>query len=496
MSDAMVPITAEWALWGKQPDGTGYNLLESSDGTIAPAAFTEIIVQHFPAPLDDLPQVTVSGFTHGTTRYVGIAVHDHSASAPPDAAGRPVVFTSCYCVPFSQLTAGAVSYQAMYERFLGFPLPITSRSPIRTELRGAEPASPPANQLALRVAALLLIDKRVCVSGASDVPLDERLRFLDDVASLLPYRMRGKLSAATWVDSFHLADRLRLFFSDRSSEPGVVQVDWRKDDNARIGDSVADRYVAWLRDDVVGSIAELGAMTEEQEFDKPAIWRTMSEPKEWSRQRRQRAREEPADASHLWASWQSHPDHPRHYAPPPKDWVDRALRSAVHRGLLMFNPPEEMQQGRKDRIEVGIAQSCALREELVKGLRGRGSPQFEAIETASFMSVELKGDAFQITPYSAPIQIVAPLARWEFDVLPQQFGVQMLILSVCLLVAVPGLEGMPNGFRSIPVVEREIRISINFGYGARRFFAGNWQWLIATAAGFGGGIGAWVALLH
>jgi len=50
------------------------------------------------------------------------------------------------------------------------------------------------------------------------------------------------------------------------------------------------------------------------------------------------------------------------------------------------------------------------------------------------MSVEFKGDAFQITSYSTPEQVVAPTARWEFDVLPVRAGLQTLILCVCLRV--------------------------------------------------------------
>ncbi len=102
------------------------------------------------------------------------------------------------------------------------------------------------------------------------------------------------------------------------------------------------------------------------------------------------------------------------------DLVSKAVQSAVHRGLLVFNPPEEMRQGHTDRVEVGVARSAALRESLLGNLHGRGLPQFAEVETSSFMSVELKGDAFQITSYSALEQIVAPVARWEFDVVPLQ----------------------------------------------------------------------------
>jgi hypothetical protein len=46
------------------------------------------------------------------------------------------------------------------------------------------------------------------------------------------------------------------------------------------------------------------------------------------------------------------------------------------------------------------------------------------------------------------------------------------------------------------VLERDIRIHVDVVYGTRRFVTGNWQWLVGTAVGLGGGIAAWIALVH
>jgi Caspase domain len=181
---------------------------------------------------------------------------------------------------------------------------------------------------------------------------------------------------------------------------------------------------------------------------------------------------------------------------PADDWVRNAVQAAVQRGLLVFNPPEEMRQGHKDRVEVGIARSASLRESLLDRLHGRGQPQFEEIETSSLMSVELKGDAFQITSYSVLEQIVEPLARWEFDVMPIRAGLQTLTLCVCLRVALPRVAELGGAQLSVPVLERDIRIRINVPYGTRRFLVGNWQWLVGTAVGLGGCLAAWIALVH
>lgn len=165
-----------------------------------------------------------------------------------------------------------------------------------------------------------------------------------------------------------------------------------------------------------------------------------------------------------------------------------AVRSAVRDGLLVFNPPNEMRQGIPDRVEVGVVRSTALRDVLVDRLRGHGAPQVQEIETSSFMTVELRGDAFKITSYSSPEQVVAPAARWEFDVLPVKAGAQTLLLCVCLRLATPKLERFGEARKSVPVAEKTIRVRVNVPYSTRRFVANNWQWLFATVIGLGGGL--------
>jgi hypothetical protein len=159
----------------------------------------------------------------------------------------------------------------------------------------------------------------------------------------------------------------------------------------------------------------------------------------------------------------------------------------------MFNPPAEMNQGRGERMEVGIARSPELREALAAGLRGHGTPQFEEVSTSPFMGVELRGTSFEITSFSPPEQLVAPTARWEFDVRPNRAGYQTLILCVSLRVDSPAATG---GRIAIPVLEREIKIRVDIGFSTRRFVTTNWQWLIATIAGFGGALVAWIELFH
>jgi tRNA A-37 threonylcarbamoyl transferase component Bud32 len=175
------------------------------------------------------------------------------------------------------------------------------------------------------------------------------------------------------------------------------------------------------------------------------------------------------------------------------DAISRAVKAAVKPGLLSFNPPAEMVQGRKERVEVGIARSPELHEALATGLRGRGDLQFEGIGTSPYMGVELSGSSFEVTSFSPLEQLVAPVARWEFDVRPFRAGRQKLALCVSMRIDSPKTTG---GRIAVPVLEQEIRIRVDLGFSTSRFLAKNWQWLIATILALGGALAAWAALLH
>jgi serine/threonine protein kinase len=176
----------------------------------------------------------------------------------------------------------------------------------------------------------------------------------------------------------------------------------------------------------------------------------------------------------------------------PDDPISQVVESAVKPGTLTFNPPAVMVQGRWERVEVGVARSLELREALTAGLKGRGEPQFEQISTSSFMSVELSGPAFTVRSFSPAEQLVPKIGHWEFDVMPNRAGRQILSLCVSLRVDSPTTSGRI----AVPVLERKIRIRVAVGFSTRRFLVENWQWLIATVLGVGGALAAWVALFR
>jgi type II secretory pathway pseudopilin PulG len=162
------------------------------------------------------------------------------------------------------------------------------------------------------------------------------------------------------------------------------------------------------------------------------------------------------------------------------DLVRTALAELVQPGRLLFNPPDRMQLGQTERVEVRLTRTPALDAELIKHLRGHGEPQIEDIPTAPLMAVTLKGDGFQITAYSDEEQGVtqSEITTWEFDIRATRRGQQSLIMSVSLRIPVPG---QPTEHKSIPVREATIDVTVGAPALIGHFVTSNWQWFIGTA---------------
>lgn len=162
------------------------------------------------------------------------------------------------------------------------------------------------------------------------------------------------------------------------------------------------------------------------------------------------------------------------------DLVRSAFVELVQQGRLLFNPPDRMQLGQTERVEVRLTRTLELDAELFEHLRGHGKPQVEEIPTAPLMAVTLKGDGFQITPYSDEEQSVTRegITTWEFDIQALKRGQQRLVMCVSLRIPVPG---QPLEHKSIPVREAIIDVQVGAPALIAHFVSSNWQWFIGTA---------------
>ena len=160
--------------------------------------------------------------------------------------------------------------------------------------------------------------------------------------------------------------------------------------------------------------------------------------------------------------------------------VHREFDEGQQPGRLLFNPPDRMQLGHTERVEVRLTRTLKLDAELLGHLHGHGEPQLEEIPTTPLMAVTLKSDGFQITPYSDEEQRISEnqITTWEFDIRALKRGPQLLVMSVSLRIPVPG---QTSERKSIPV--REVTIDVQVGELALvgHFLASNWRWCITTA---------------
>jgi hypothetical protein len=177
----------------------------------------------------------------------------------------------------------------MYRAFGAVTLPARDGPPREVAITAAARPIPGIDALAMRVAPLLLTGAPVCVLGADDTGLEERLRFIDTVMGLLPYGFRARMAAATWTRPTHRNHRFRLFFSSepRAAEKPDHVVSWGEPELAKVPGGDAGHYYGWLADKLT-PLASLAQMHRELGFgdsaDSEAL-RLVDEIRLWRRPR-------------------------------------------------------------------------------------------------------------------------------------------------------------------------------------------------------------------
>ncbi len=116
----------------------------------------------------------------------------------------------------------------------------------------------------------------MCILGADQLDTGDRLRFLDTVASLLPYGMRSHLSASTWTSSTFQGHKFRLFFASAPRSADDHLIVWDQTNDAPIGHLYADDYLDWLREDAQQRAVQLSTATEPMGFAGPEVLRMLA----------------------------------------------------------------------------------------------------------------------------------------------------------------------------------------------------------------------------
>lgn len=151
--------------------------------------------------------------------------------------------------------------------------------------------------------------------------------------------------------------------------------------------------------------------------------------------------------------------------------------SKIKVGKIMFNPPEEMTEGERERVEVRISQN--LKEDLTEKLKGKGIAHVEEIFVSSVMKARLTGGTFKIVAFSEEEQIVSTsgYSQWEWDVTPLKAGMRILGLSVAVSIK---LKEFGEKTKSLPVMEKEIVVKVSPKYRVFNFLKNYWAWIIGT----------------
>ena len=278
MTCRTIPVTAQWALEGKQPDGEDYRILACSTGDLNRGHFADALSRFQLGELNTLPQVSVSYARHGAQQgmsYVALGIHWYATEGQRhadgvgqrDNQGRPTAYTSYFCLPYKRLAAGAIGYLAMHQALRDVTLTVADGPPKEVPIAMPTSRTPPSEDLAVRVAPLLLTGRPVCVLGAEGTSMLDRLEFIDTVMGLLPYGFRSRMTAATWTRATNRNHRFRLFFSSapRADEPDHVVTWGDSPDLVHVPDKEAGEYLDWLQDNI-GPLAHLADLTNEMGF--------------------------------------------------------------------------------------------------------------------------------------------------------------------------------------------------------------------------------------
>ncbi|TQV85840.1 FHA domain-containing protein [Aliikangiella coralliicola] len=145
-------------------------------------------------------------------------------------------------------------------------------------------------------------------------------------------------------------------------------------------------------------------------------------------------------------------------------------------GILMYNPPQKMKLGTKERVEVRI--STKFMKELAANLKGAGKPQFEKLKISEFMKVKLIGNDFDILALSEEEQIVSDndVTNWSWDITAKSLGLKEIHLKVTSRFKLEtGQE-----FKDYPIIDNEIFISVNPTYSLRKFANTYWKWIMTS----------------
>jgi hypothetical protein len=233
-------LTADWAWISKIPgSGDDYAIIGASAGVIDVRSFAWQFVAGVPSgavPLDSPgapPWVTFGAHPASTGPVVSVSMQLPPEEDALDQAGRPI-WPRFFCAShYKDARVVGASFQTLVAAMMAMELDASDPSPIALGIR-TQPLDDRSGLIAAvnefgvnrmaAIAAALLDDRQVAVTGTSGMLLPERLRLLDAAVALLPYGFRAVLTASSAVDR-KITHQIRLVLTDFPDEHTQVVVD-------------------------------------------------------------------------------------------------------------------------------------------------------------------------------------------------------------------------------------------------------------------------------
>lgn len=158
-----------------------------------------------------------------------------------------------------------------------------------------------------------------------------------------------------------------------------------------------------------------------------------------------------------------------------KDLIKNEIEN-LKNGQILFNPPNEMKAGTRNRVVVRISQDKSF--DLSKNLKGNSVPLIEGLKIGGLMQVYLFSYDFSIKTLNLESQVIMPtgFTEWAWDVTPIKSGNLDLILRITVQLQFPyGVEK-----KDYPLMEKTIKVNSNPVYSAKIFLQENWKWVITA----------------
>jgi hypothetical protein len=171
---------------------------------------------------------------------------------------------------------------------------------------------------------------------------------------------------------------------------------------------------------------------------------------------------------------------------PSLDKMDKFLQEAdidgqleeLKKGFLNFKCRDDMKVGIVERVVAEIF----LSKKFYDLLEDKSS--ISPIVVGKVMSANIIGESFKITPLHSEKQIVHKKGKsvWKWDIKPLKKGVHKIILLFSIRLQI---DSSTEAALDIPILEKHLKIKVNYSYSTKTFFTQNWQWLIGSVLGTG-----------